>query len=173
MSPKGKYGKWLCGKDAIVRINDTLFVHGGLTFPTAKLSLAAINKAVRAEMVAGEGGEMTMSGESPLWDRSLSLDDEKTVAVELKKVLARHGARRIVVGHTVTSDGIQARAGGRLLRIDVGMCSYYGGKPEALVIEKGAAFAVDADGKRRKLPTPPPVATQPAPASRPVGAAAG
>jgi len=170
MSPTAKYGKWLCGNKTVVKVGDTIFLHGGLTFPTAKLSLKQINQAVRMEMVRGRAGPMTMGMHSPLWDRSLAIGDPDEAAAQLKKVLARYGARRMVVGHTVTRDGVETRAGGRLIRIDVGMSSYYRGPAACLVIEKGVAYEVRPGKKDRRLPDAP--ATQPAsqPASRPVPA---
>ncbi len=122
-------------------------------------------------MVAGESDAKTGSSLGPLWVRTLSIGNEESVTAELTKVLARYGARRMVVGHTVTRGGIVTRAGGRLVRIDVGMSSYYGGRPAGLIIEKGIAYAVDADGRKRKLATPPvatrPADSRPAPARRP------
>ena len=172
MSPTGKYGKWLCGNQAVVQVGDTIFVHGGLVFPTAKLSLKEINRAVRAEMVRGRAGPMTMGMESPLWDRSLAIGDPDEAAAQLKKVLARYGARRMVVGHTVTRDGVVTRAGGRLIRIDVGMSNYYRGPAACLVIENGVAYEIRPGRKNRRLADAP--ATQPAsqPASRPVAVGA-
>ena len=31
LGPKGKYGKWIRGHNAVIKINDTLFLHGGIS----------------------------------------------------------------------------------------------------------------------------------------------
>ncbi len=45
-SADGVYGHWLLARPAVVVIDGTAFVHGGLTAETAKLDLAALNAAV-------------------------------------------------------------------------------------------------------------------------------
>jgi hypothetical protein len=53
-------------------------------------------------------------------------------------VLAGIGARRIVIGHTVTGDGrIKARFAGRVVMIDVGMNPLYGRNLAALELARG------------------------------------
>ena len=47
LSPLGKYGKWILSHNAVVKVNDVLFCHAGLTSTVAKMSLAEINQAVR------------------------------------------------------------------------------------------------------------------------------
>jgi hypothetical protein len=47
----GRYGRWLLGKPLALRINDTLFIHAGLSEALPDASLAAINGALRGELV--------------------------------------------------------------------------------------------------------------------------
>jgi hypothetical protein len=49
--PDGFYGKWLLGLPVIVKINDVVYVHGGLTESVAALGLEGINKRVRRELL--------------------------------------------------------------------------------------------------------------------------
>lgn len=42
-APAGEYGRWLLGKPVMIRIDDSLFVHGGLSGMLADKSLATIN----------------------------------------------------------------------------------------------------------------------------------
>ena len=42
----GKYGKWLVDLPTIVKINDVVFVHGGLSVEFAELGVAGINRTV-------------------------------------------------------------------------------------------------------------------------------
>jgi hypothetical protein len=70
---------------------------------------------------------IAMNPAGPLWDRVLAMDDEGLVAKDLDAVFKALGASRMVVGHTVDLEGVSTRAGGRLIRIDVGMSGVYGG----------------------------------------------
>jgi len=159
MGPEGRYGRWIRSHNAIVKINDILFVHAGLRADYLDRSLAEINETVRRELREGVTTGLCWDERGPLWDRFLSLGDEEVVARELDAVLRRHGASRMVVAHTVETEGVTARAGGRLLRIDVGMSSYYGGPAACLVIENGDLYEVRHPDVKRKLnvKTPEPI----------------
>jgi hypothetical protein len=50
-SRDGRYGAWLLEQPAVIEIDGTLFVHGGLTESVAKLGLEGINRGVRAGIV--------------------------------------------------------------------------------------------------------------------------
>ena len=43
----GEYGKWIVRNDAVIRINDMLFLHGGLSPAYAAMPLGEINEAVQ------------------------------------------------------------------------------------------------------------------------------
>jgi len=171
MGPKGKYGRWLRTLNTAIRINDVLFCHAGLTPSYADRSLDAINKAVRDELARefDDTGIVASPG-GPLWTRELALGATADVARALDAVLAKYGARHMVIAHTVARSGVVTRAGGRLIRIDVGMSAYYGGPAACLVIEDGAFYEVRPDGRRRldvKAARTRPAATRPsAPARR-------
>lgn len=51
-SPKGTYGKWLRGHDALAEINGAIFLHGGISPSLASLKLGAINSRIREEISA-------------------------------------------------------------------------------------------------------------------------
>ena len=167
MSANGKYGKWIRNHNAVIKINDLVFVHAGLTRRMTARSLTEINQAVREDLEKGRRNGISMHPAGPLWDRSLALGDEDEVAKQLQEVLKRYDANRMVIGHTVATRGVFSRAGGRLIRIDVGMCRYYGGPAACLVVEKGVFYEVRHPDKKRKLPLKAP-AKEPA-ASQPAG----
>lgn len=60
---------------------------------------------------------------------------------ELTRVLAAYGARRMIVGHTPSLDGIATRAGGRLILVDTGISAYYGGPRSYLELRGDRAVA--------------------------------
>ncbi len=47
--PGGKYGKWIRKRDAVARVNDILFLHGGLA-PQVQFSIDEINRRVASEL---------------------------------------------------------------------------------------------------------------------------
>ena len=151
MSARGKYGRWIRKNNAVVKINDILFVHAGITPAFADKSIADINKAVREDLDKGAERGITTNPAGPLWNRSLAVGDEARVSRQLEKVLKGYSANRMVIAHTVSTEGVEARAGGRLIRIDVGMSKHYGGPAACLVVEKGVFYEARHPDKKRKL----------------------
>jgi hypothetical protein len=153
-SPSGELGKWATGNPAVVKVDGTLFVHGGLSAEYAKLSLDEINRRVAAAMASANDGPSTVLYDplGPLWYRGLVMRDSDaeevraketpvpqhlTVDQELDAVLSAYGAERMVIGHTPDLKGIEFLAGGRLARIDTGNSRYYGGPLSWLEIVGG------------------------------------
>jgi len=170
MGPDGTYGRWIRSHPTAIRVNDLLFVHAGIVPAVARRSLADINQTVLWEIQTREVTGLLGSEDGPLWDRSLVDGDEETVARQLDAILKRYGARRMVVGHSVVPDGrVTARAGGRLIMIDVGMAEYYGGPAACLVVEGDTLWEVRSPGLKRRIPLDEPA---PAPASAPIPAPA-
>ncbi|MBM4038338.1 MAG: metallophosphatase [Planctomycetes bacterium] len=149
MSAEGAYGKWIRGHNTAIQINDVLFAHAGITPECARLSLREINDTIRKELGKDDEDALAMSYGGPLWTRSLALSDEEEVAKALDEVFAKYGVKRMVVGHTVSLEGVSVRAGGRLIRADVGL--YFGGPAACLVIEKGVFYEVRHPNVKRRL----------------------
>lgn len=142
----GDYGRWAAGNPVILKLGDTLFVHGGLSAEYSQLSIDEINRRAAAEMRARKEDESALINDAlgPLWYRGLvtrdrpadeppvpagavQLPPRPTIEQELAMVLAATGAKRMVVGHTPSLTGIVIGHGGRLIRIDTGISRYYGG----------------------------------------------
>jgi len=160
---RGEYGSWIRHNDAVIRINDVLFVHGGISPGYARQSIAQINGKVRAELVAGQPAEGTvaMDPNGPLWYRGYATRVESELQKQLAQVLANFGVRHVVVGHTVSKTGIQTRLGGRIIMIDVGFSrTYVGAPPACLLIEQGKFFIVTPTARRR-LPVAADAVTSP------------
>jgi hypothetical protein len=149
-SPKGKYGKWIRGHNSVIRIDDTLFMHGGLSLKYARYSLHELNQKIRDELedFSKLQGGITMDFDGPLWYRGFAEGDEASKQAELDKVLAQQKARRMVIGHTVTGASIKPRFGGKVIMIDVGLARVYGGPVACLAIENGKFYAIEKEGKR-------------------------
>src|SRR5690242_18648004 len=56
--PQGRYGRWLRGHVAVVRINDTLFVHGGVAPVVPAKTLAELNRWVREGLLRAWRGDL-------------------------------------------------------------------------------------------------------------------
>jgi hypothetical protein len=155
-APTGKYGKWLRERNAVIKIDQYLFMHGGLPPSMLGLSIEEINQRVRDELRAVDslGGPLTTSSDGPLWYRGLALEPESAIGAHVDAILASLGASHIVIGHTTTPGAVIPRLGGRVLMIDVGLSRGYGARQACLVIDRGTPTALHR-GKPLKIPTGP------------------
>lgn len=154
--PDGEYGAWLAALPAMIRIDDTLFVHGGLSDALRGVDISTINQETRNEVLRHAGQpeegrlERWLGDDGPLWYRGNARCHELLEGPALAVNLQALGAARVVVGHTPTADHhIQLRLRGRVAVIDTGMLSeVYGGEPQVLEIAGGRLTAIDARGGR-------------------------
>lgn len=149
VGPGGVYGKWIRKHNGVIKINNVLFLHGGLGGPYATMSLDALNEGIRRGLATGTG--MARDSNGPLWHRALAKGDDASVSEQVKPIFKTHAVRHVVLGHTV-SGRIIPKAGGKVILIDVGMSKAYGGPAGCLVIEKGVFYANYAGHPRLKLP---------------------
>ncbi len=119
---EGDYGRWVASNDAIIRINDILFVHGGVGPSYAGDGRDELNDAVRAALRAPlqemARAEILWSEDSPLWYRGFAHNPEPEEASHLEAVLDRHGVARVIVGHTPVAAAIVPRFNGRVVLAD-------------------------------------------------------
>jgi len=80
-----------------------------------------------------------LSPDGPLWYRGLALEPEEHLNAGVQSLLARLGARTLVMGHTVRpKHDIATRFGNRVFLIDTGMLTEeYGGQASALEVRNG------------------------------------
>jgi hypothetical protein len=156
MSPSGKYGKWIRSHNAMVKIDGTLFLHGGISPKYLDWSVRQINERVREELedfTKLKDGTV-MDSEGPLWYRGLAQGDETALESHVNSALKNYQAGRIVIGHTLTDGVILPRFGGKVLMIDVGLSRVFDSRPRmaCLVIENGRAYALHR-GEKLELPS--------------------
>jgi tetratricopeptide (TPR) repeat protein len=152
----GRYGKWIREHNTSVMINGVVFSHGDWSEKFSQIGIAELNRRVRAELSGKdplEGG-LAFDSESPLQYRglanvALTRSAQQAESERVSRILGALGARRLVVGHTVTSSGvIESRFGGKHVSIDTGMLELYrGGHRIALEIEDDTMRAVHDEGK--------------------------
>lgn len=145
-SSDGEFGSWVLQHDAVVKVNRSLFLHGGISpeLLAQGMTLTEINQQVRREL----GGELpeepglTETQTGPLWYRGLASNDEAEELPHVDAVLAFYDVDHIVIGHTPGMGTIVPRFGGKVLVIDVGISEYYGSYRASLAIEGDELFTL-------------------------------
>lgn len=136
--PGGEIAKWVASHNAVIRVNDSLFVHGGLNPHTEHQKLSRINRQVRKELSSPFNGEgISNSQEGPLWYRGLAANDAEVELAPLLEMLDFYDVNRIFIAHTPTQGAILMRFGGKVIMVDVGIAAYYGGSMANIVIDDG------------------------------------
>lgn len=152
--PDGTYGKWLRQQNAIIKIDDIVFLHAGIPPQYAASTREEINRGVREELddPAKRADGMITTEDGPLWFRGLltARESDPPLAALVNQILRTQQAAHIVVGHTVLP-AISPRLGGKVIGIDVGLSIFFKGPPEFLAIE-GSRFTVVCRGHRIDLP---------------------
>lgn len=153
-SSQTELGRWLRSKPIMVKVGETLFVHGGVSPEVLSLGLdlEAIDKlaardigAMRARETAED--EPVLGAAGLLWYRGLAMATDKTPKASIDhvaRVLAHFGVSRVAIGHTLATH-VGHDYGGRVLRTDV---AHAEGTVEGLLLEDGKAWRVDAAGLR-------------------------
>lgn len=162
LGPRGRLGKAIRRLPVALQIGDTVFSHSALTPRWARLGIDGLNEAAlqlwkEAPNFYNDLPKKSMFRDEhgPLWNRDLVVGSSAKVRQQLGSSLKRLGARRMVVGHTMTrhlkggADGvILSRHRGRIVCIDVGLGRGTPGPCTALLIEDGQGFEWTPDSKR-------------------------
>ena len=132
----GYYGSWLAEHNTIIRINNALFTHAGISAEYSNFSLSDINNTVRDEIdrnwVEPSG---ILSSMGPVWFRGLANERGSDIERVLEEALVTNNADYIVIGHTVNIGGITSRFSGRVVLIDTGISECYGGMAQYLELD--------------------------------------
>jgi hypothetical protein len=136
--PGGPFARKLAERPVAVVVGDTVFAHGGLEPEHARQGLERLNQQARAWLLGRsvEGREILERRNSPVWNRTFGLGTKLDCAA-LEQMLALVGAARLVVGHSIQNHGVSEACERRVWRIDVGMGSVPGARPEALDLSGG------------------------------------
>jgi hypothetical protein len=143
--------EWVRDQQVAVRINRVVFLHGGISATYCRSSLSDWTARARDALDATSEDELDILVDpvGPLWYRGLSGVDPRAHPDTVQAILERYDADHIVVGHTPTGGVIWPRYQGRVIQIDTGIASYYGGHVGYLEITPEASYAGYRAGKAR------------------------
>ncbi len=156
-SPQGVYGRWVLTHSAIIRIDDALYLHGGIGPEFGAFDMDVMNNAVIAALQhqpekAGGPHDILWSEQGPLWYRGMAQNDEAAESANVAAVLSRQGVHRIVLGHTKRYSVVNSRFDGAVILTDIavlGGCA----DPHSFLIKEGDALTTIYRGKRLALRT--------------------
>lgn len=145
-SPNGVYGRWIGQHDAVIRINDLVFMHGGIgpTYPDANRDALnnAAQSALRGHPVTGPLADILENENGPLWYRGLAINAESSEQANVDALLQRFGGAHIVVGHTKRAPLVLPRFGGKVILTDIAVANGAVDPHAFLVVENGTYTAV-------------------------------
>lgn len=149
-------GQWLRSKNTIIKINDYLFVHAGLSpvFVKNKFTLHDINEHVRfflnhpnKESNGEIDREAILGKDGPFWYRGYLEDNHvynRIAENELNKILSTFQASKIFVGHTNVRK-ITSLYHSRVYAMDVPFYSN-GFEIQGITIENDVLYLVNSSG---------------------------
>jgi predicted MPP superfamily phosphohydrolase len=148
-------GRWLRSKSTILKINDNIFVHGGISqeFLDDAFNLDETNQMMRRSLYEDEKEVKWDSlykkynySHSPIWYRGYFTDSLKKGQVN--KILKKLDVRHIIVGHT-SQTKIESLFKDKIFAVDSSIkLGEYG---EILLIENGKFYRGTIEGEKIEL----------------------
>jgi len=151
-----KYGKWIVEHNGVIKINDIIFVHGGINEKFSEWKLEDINDRLRMELKAVRNAivrsqplrlnelKIVYKPYAPLWNRDLAQAHEEFFKEDIDRILHNLNAKFMVIAHSpqrgvsrIATKEYMSRFQGRIWIIDTGISDFYGGFLGALIIENG------------------------------------
>ena len=145
-------GQWLRDHNTAIKINNLLFIHGGIPpeYPGMKVTLEQMNSRIRDILKSPADSVDDMIYHfaiRPLWYRGYF--EKRDQADEINLSLRFYGVDHILVGHTPVKD-VSVLHGGSVIATNVPF-ELRGVKPEALLITGNKFYRVDENGNRYNL----------------------
>ncbi|TVZ59068.1 calcineurin-like phosphoesterase family protein [Flavobacteriaceae bacterium MAR_2010_105] len=148
-------GRWLRSKPTMVKINDILFVHGGISeeFIAQGFNLEATNEIMRKSLYMDKrdmqwdsiyGGYFDSNG--PIWYRGYFSEDFKKAC--LNKLLRKLDVKHIVVGHTSQTQ-VKSLFNNKLFAVDSSIKN--GSYGEILIVENKTYYRGTLEGEKIQL----------------------
>jgi len=152
------YGRWIVQRNAAIKINNIIFVHGGISEKFSKWGLKKINNRLRVELedlrraamdftrpfIPGYQRQIVYNPNGPYWYRDFATMDQDAFKENVDRILNNLEAEYMVIAHTPrvikTKEDMQLFQG-RVWIIDTGISEpyrkYMGGRLSALIINSG------------------------------------
>ncbi len=161
------YGDWIIGHNVVIKINDIVFVHGGISeVLSQRWKLKEINETYRIELddirqaviknqlprIPDYDRKLFNRPDGLLWYRALA--QEEDFADDVGRILDNLQANHIVIAHTprlVRGEGMK-KHDGKVWIIDTGIADYYrrfGGFISALIIDDGQFSVWPPDSEQK------------------------
>lgn len=145
-------GRWMRRRCTVLKINDNLFLHGGISKEMLEkdLSLVEINEIVTSYLLSFHVSDyvpLIFDQFGPFWYRGYIKDTDMNTEILVDNTLRKYGVERIVFGHTkVPSVGTIYE--GKLYSLDAGFDST---SAEGLLISGEKTFRVKINGEKVEL----------------------
>ena len=158
--PDAELGRWLRSKHTLIRLNDVLFVHAGISpdLLGRAFTIPRINEMIREsidareyEIELDETLNLLHGRRGPLWYRGYFEERHGMPMATNAHVQATcdfYGVETIVVGHTIVEE-LTVLFDGRVVAVETGMRTEAEG--EGLLWEDGVFYRCDAGGGRSVL----------------------
>ena len=156
--PDMELGRWLRTKPTMLRLNDILFVHAGISRELVErgLTIDAVNQKMRdaldmnsSQVRFSDEPRFLLGSKGPLWYRGMVIDLEdrytRLTKEEVAAIVEYFGVSSIVVGHTET-DQVEQHYDGLVYTIDVPLDEL--GTLQGLLWENGKFYRVTGMGAR-------------------------
>jgi hypothetical protein len=144
-------GQWLRTRNAVIRINNCLFSHAGISpaVLNRKLTLEKINSVLRGylavkpdtPMADADIAMLILNEDGPLWYRGFLMDrfgKKKITQKEVRSVLKFYDVEKMIIAHTEVKE-LTSLFDGKVIAIDVPIRTE-SAIQEALLIENGKFY---------------------------------
>jgi len=142
-NPDGEMFEWVMSARVAIRLNNLVFVHGGISSAYCANSLESLTDQAREALRRDDPDDLGILADEmgPLWYRGLSGGAPEARPETVDAILEQHRASHIVVGHTPTGGVVWPRYGGKVIQIDTGLSTAYGGHIGYLEVTPDGLFA--------------------------------
>jgi hypothetical protein len=154
--PDMELGRWLRSKNTVIKINNMIFVHAGISpfLVNRDLRIESINEIVRSSidlrssaLAFNDMASFLFGNKGPFWYRGYHYEMENSYTMvsvaELDNILEYYEATVIIVGHTEIEQ-VSGLYGDRIMAIDVPVEKL--GMLEGLLWENGEFYRVTGKG---------------------------
>jgi hypothetical protein len=125
---KGGMYQWTLHEPVAIRINDVVFLHGGLSHAYCGNTLESMTRMAHEALERNDPAALGILHDEagPLWYRGMA-GVAPAIPVEVADaILKQQGVAHVVIGHTPTGGVVWPRLDGRVIVIDTGISAAYG-----------------------------------------------